>query len=109
MGHSNSLYEISKHGKSFLENFCSPQAEGFQSWGFLRDSMLNRGELLGFNSWGVFEELYSNKLLLHYKAGFNHISHDDPDLALELIGELIDPEYTYYDLTGDEDLDQEDE
>lgn len=109
-GHGNSLDEIYSNGEKFLIDFCSPSPEGYTTWDSLKEFM-KKGELVSFNSWGVFDELFSEKLYSKYKNGNKTISSTDPQLGLELINELVDPNYQYVDLSyynydpneGDED------
>jgi hypothetical protein len=111
-GHGKSLDEISASAEKFLIAFCSPRAEGFTTWDSLKNSMINRCTLISFNSWGIFDELFSEKLYIEYKKGNTKISSTDPQLGLQLINELVDPNYDFYnlgfyDFDPDEDDDNE--
>jgi hypothetical protein len=98
-GHGESLISITQTGRDFLEDFCSPRMEGFHTWDVLKDIMLRRSDLISFHSWGVFGELYSNKLLERYKDGDLTLKSNDPNLGLELLDELIDPNYEFINLS----------
>ena len=100
IGHSFSLEEISKRGTEFLANFCSPRYEGFTNWFTLRDAMIDTGELVSFHGWGIFAELYSNKLLNEYKNGNSSISSTNPELGLSLLEELVDANYEFIRLSN---------
>lgn len=98
-GHGNSLDEIYNSGERFLTDFCSPRREGFTTWDYLRETMIKRCSLISFHSWGIFSELFSEKLYQEYKQGNTSISSTDPALGLKLIDELIDPTYEFIDLS----------
>ncbi|HFK5543292.1 TPA: hypothetical protein ACG0AR_000132 [Elizabethkingia anophelis] len=100
LGHGKSLMTITSTGQKFLSNFCSPHMEGFHNWDHLSESMLTRcNPLISFKCWGAFEEVLSDKILQKYQAGESDISFDDPHLGLEVINELIDPNYQFYNLS----------
>ena len=107
-GHGNSLNQITAYGEAFLKGFCSPKPEGFLSWEYLREYMLeNNRSLLQFKVWGVFEEIYSEKLLLSYQNGENDLEFEDPYLGVRFINELIDPKYGFIALSNYEDEDED--
>lgn len=110
-GHGNSLQAITSQGESFLENFCTPRTEGFHTWDILSEIMLRRCNLISFQSWGVFEEVYTEKLMERYKNGDIELTFDDPNLGLEMLNELIDSDYEFYNLSyygvDAEDFDEE--
>jgi len=98
MGQGQSLYEITSYGFKFLEDICSPRIEGFHTWDVLQDCMLESSDLIEFHAWGVFLELYTDRLTLEYKNGNNTVSVNDPHLGLALINELIDENYNFIDI-----------
>jgi hypothetical protein len=109
-GHGKSLDEISASADKFLNAFCRPRTEGFTTWDSLKGSMINSSTLISFNSWGIFDELFSEKLYIEYKKGNTNISSTDPQLGLQLINELVDPNYEFYNLTYyDYDRDEDNE
>lgn len=111
-GHGESLISITDTGSQFLEDFCKPMMEGFHTWDILKDIMLKRSELISFHAWGVFGELYSEKLLEEYKKGNLELKSDDPILGINLLEELIDPEYDFIYLSSyyqDDDDDDDDD
>lgn len=99
MGHGNSLQAISTQAEKFLEHFCTPRSEGYHEWYTLRDIMLSRCELVSFQAWGAFEEIHAEKLLQRYKSGELYLSFDSPEIGLELVEELIDPNYDFINLS----------
>lgn len=100
IGHGASLDAIRLQGQLFLENFCRPVPEGFEKWEILRQAMDDRCELLiSFQCWGVFRELYSDKLIQHYKEGDTGLAFDEPVVGLELINELSEPNYDFFNLS----------
>nr|WP_315173163.1 hypothetical protein [uncultured Flavobacterium sp.] len=98
-GHGNSLEQIFNTGEKFLVDFCNPRVEGFTTWNSLRDIMIQNSTLISFNSWGIFAELFSEKLYNEYKKGNKNISSTNPELGLQLINELVDPNYEFYNLS----------
>lgn len=97
-GHGQSLEQITDAGEPFLKSFSSPRAEGFTTWKFLRDTMVSRATLQSFRAWGIFEELFLEKIQNEYETGDLSVSYDDPTLGLKLIDELVDDTYEFYDL-----------
>lgn len=95
IGHSESLIAITNAGRDFLEDFCEPRMEGFHTWDILKEFMNGRSELISFYSWGVFGDLYAEKLLEEYKKGNHNVSFDNPHLGMSLLDELIDPDYKF--------------
>ncbi len=100
IGHGNSLSEITDYGNRFLKNFCSPMAEGFTYWGALRDIMLQRADLIAFEAWGMFGEVFAEELAAEYERGNFSCSVTSPELGLMAIEELIDQDYDFIDLAG---------
>lgn len=98
-GHGKSLDEISKSGEKYLRVFCSPRSEVFSTWDDLKDAIDRRANpLIAFSSWGIIRELYEKKLINSYLEGKIDTKIDDPSLGLELVNELIDPDYEFIDL-----------
>lgn len=98
-GHGRSLEQIEEAGASFLSSFSKPRAEGFTTWKNLRDIIIHRAELVSFRAWGIFDELLSEKIKNEYQKGNLQVSYDNPLLGLELIDEIVDDEYQFYDLS----------
>lgn len=98
-GHGESLEQLVNASEPFLKDFCTPRAEGFTTWQFLRDTMISRGTLKSFRTWGIFEELLSEKILSEYKKGNTAYTFDSPEIGLKLIGEIVDEDYQFIDLT----------
>ena len=63
--------------------------------------MLKKPDMIEFQSWGVFAELLSEKLAEKYIQGKYSIKLTDPQLGLELIGELVDDDYEFIESLGD--------
>ncbi|MNL47137.1 hypothetical protein D3C87_1699050 [compost metagenome] len=61
--------------------------------------MVERADLVSFRAWGIFDELLSEKIKKEYKKGNLQVSYDNPLLGLELIDEIVDDEYEFYDLS----------
>ena len=68
-GHGKSLFDITEEGKKFLNKFCSPTTEGLTTWDTLKRFMEGRAELIAFKAWGIFGELFADKLKLEYEKG----------------------------------------
>jgi hypothetical protein len=94
-GHGESLHKITSSGSEFLSGFCSPQMEGFHNWDVLSEIMLNRAELLAFQGWGLFGDLFNERLIKEYSEGNIDISVTSAELGLEVVNELIDPDYQF--------------
>ena len=97
-GHGYSLETISKYGERFLKNICSVRTEGFNTWEIHRRDISKNSELLSFFGWGIFGELYADKLLQKYNSGENTIQSDNPQLGIELIDGLVDINYDFINL-----------
>jgi hypothetical protein len=98
IGHGNSLDEIRSYGCQFLNNICSPRPEDFTYWYDLRESMLSNSELIAFEAWGMFGEIFSEKLAAEYSQGNLTCSATSPQIGLKVIEELIDSKYKFVDL-----------
>lgn len=94
-GHSHSLNKITSSGSKFLSGFCSPKMEGFHNWDVLSKIMLNRAELLAFQGWGMFGDLFNERLIKEYADGNIDISITSAELGFEVVNELIDPHYQF--------------
>lgn len=94
-GHGNSLTKITLSATEFLSGFCYPTMEGFHNWDVLKKTMLSRGELLAFRGWGLFGDLYNERLIKEYSEGNIHLSITNPELGLEVVENLIDPNYPF--------------
>lgn len=109
-GHSQSLEDIMDVGCIFLKGFCSPAPEGFADWRALKPIMLGRSGLISFRGWGIFGEIFFDRLAAEYQAGDISIAVDCPRLGLKVIEDLIDPDYPDIDVNFYmSDLSEEDE
>jgi len=97
-GHGATLNSVTRTGRQFVEHFCEPRMEAFTTWDVHEKIMLERGELISFQAWGVFGELYSEKLLESYRDGEIDIASDCPKLGLQLVNELVNPNYEFINL-----------
>lgn len=98
-GQSQSLSAITRTGEKFLKNFCKPKMEGFYTWDILEKFMIDRGTLISFHSWGIFNELFYQKLEETYIQGNTQIQNNNPELGLQILKELINPKYDFIDLS----------
>ncbi len=109
-GHGRSLQELTNETERFLKGFCSPRPEGFTTWPLLGDIMNRRAEHLSFAAWGFFGERHLELLQEKYKEGQSP-TFDSPEVGLELITKVIDPDVPYIDFAywnwDDEDDDGE--
>lgn len=105
-GHGQSLNELTDEAERFLKGFCSPRPEGFTTWPALLHIMDARAEYVSFAAWGFFGERHLDLLQEKYKEGKSPI-FDAPNLGLELVDRVIDPNVPFVDLVhidwGDED------
>ncbi len=88
-GHGASLDDIAEVGRRYTRNFSDPRSELYASWKPLRNSMIQRCELISFQAWGAFQEAFFDRLQGAYSAGQLSFHHDDPQLGLEVVDELI--------------------
>ncbi len=98
-GHGVSLSNITKVGSKFLEGVCEPMMEGFTTWDVLSDIMISRADLIAFQGWGMFGDVFNDRLISEYSAGNIDVSVTCPDIGLNVIEELIDPKYEFIDLS----------
>lgn len=109
-GHGPSLFELREDAERFLLGFCSPRAEGLQTWTNSREIMLDRAEFVSFVAWGFFGERHLELLQEKYKEGQNPV-FDSPEIGLELVTRVIDSDTPFINLAhvnwGDEDDERE--
>ena len=98
-GHGQSLETIVENACRFLDGFCSPRREGYTHWGDLRSIMLPRAELVSFVGWGLFGELFQDRLSKEYEQGNIALLPDSAELGLSLTDEIIDENAPHLDLT----------
>ena len=99
-GAGNALNELIDCCRVFLVDICRPTPEGFTSWNNLRKVMTNQTELIAFEAWGMFGEVFTEKLAREYQNGNHNCLRTSPDLGLTAIDELIDNDYTFIDLVN---------
>lgn len=114
-GQSQTLEEITEVARQALGRILNPRAEGFTHWGQLYGAIMGqRSQLLAFAGWGRFGDRFSEKLKALYGAGDFTAKHDDPDLGLTVVEELVtamappNPAYLVFEHDPPEDLDGED-
>lgn len=99
-GASQALAEIEAHGSRFFVNICSPQPEGFSTWDQIQRSMENHhAEMIAFQGWGLFGEMFSKRLAQAYEAGDSDTAWDCPTIGLSVVSELIDSDYDFVDVS----------
>lgn len=96
-GHGSSLNSLYGAASLLLDNICSPIPEGFTSWGYLKNHILENYKPIYFDSWGVFKELAIKKLSDKYKNGVYNTDLNSVSLGLEVLNEIIDENYQYID------------
>lgn len=100
LGHGKSLINLTQSGSKFLEKICKPRMEGFVTWQILSEIMLDRGILVAFKGWGTFGKIFNEKLLEEYNDGNYSTSSTCPDIGLKTVLSLINPKYSFIDLSG---------
>jgi hypothetical protein len=115
-GQSQTLQEISDVADQALSRILKPRPEGFTHWGQLRREIEDvRSQLLAFAGWGRFGDRFSERLTALYAAGDFDAKHDDPDLGLAVVAELVtgtvppDPAYMVFEDDLPEGLDEKDD
>lgn len=96
-GHCQSIFEVARHSYKFLTQVCSPEIEALTDWAFLRNEMHSKGKLIAFQGWGLFGELFYERLSKEYDNGNINILSSCPDLALDIIDSLVDENYPFID------------
>src|SRR5690606_15998159 len=77
-GHGHLLDSICDEGIRFLEGFSKPVPEDYTDWNTLKTRIFENTDALAFVGWGIFEELFFDRLHQEYENGeFDH-SHIDP-------------------------------
>lgn len=95
-GHSSTLFKITESGYRFLKSFCNPKSENSVDWKHLHREMLTMyEELISFQGWGVFGELFNERLIDRYSKGNTGFSSDDPRIGMEILRDIIDPNYEH--------------
>lgn len=110
-GAGNALNELIDCCQTFLVDICSPKPSCFTSWDGLRKIMTNQTELVAFEAWGMFGEVFTEKLAQEYRAGNLDCLRTSPELGLAAIDEIVDQDYPFIDLAhlyvDDEDEEEE--
>lgn len=97
-GHSKALSEVLQVARRALGRVSSPRAEGFTLWPQLREMMdarvgpVARAELIAFAGWGRFGDSFADHLIRCFGDGELSRAHDDPELGLDVIAELLTDE-----------------
>jgi len=89
-GHGQMLNKISEAGERFLKTFCEPRPEYFTDWANLKPQIFEETDALAFVSWGIFEELFFERLVKEYELIDSDYRHDNPLLAIAMLNEIID-------------------
>ncbi len=91
-GHGGSLFKIATEVKKILGDFCTPECEGFTNWKELYKFMKGN-KLISFYSWGIYEDLFLERILKKQKKGDTKMSLRSPDEGIEFIRELLGDEF----------------
>lgn len=95
-GHSSTLFRITESGEDFLKIFCEPRIEISADWKHLYGDILDmHEEIISFQSWGFFGELFNERLLDKYSKCSTSYSSDDPRIGEEILTEFIDLHSNY--------------
>lgn len=98
-GHGQSLDDIMEVGRQYTRHFSDPRTELYASWRPLRNSMIGRCELVSFQAWGTFQEMFFDRLQRAYIIGAAVPPHDDPLLGLSVVDEMVSLEKQPLDLS----------
>jgi hypothetical protein len=88
-GQGQMLDKICDAGKIFLKGFCEPRPEDFRDWGYLKEFPFRNMDALAFASWGIFEEMYFERLAKEYRAIDLDFEHDNPMVAISMLNEIV--------------------
>jgi hypothetical protein len=89
-GHGQMLTEICEAGEAFLKGFCDPRPEDFRDWSCLKPYIFQETDALAFVGWGLFEELFYERLAKDSDALDLDLRHDNPLVAISMLNEIID-------------------
>lgn len=110
-GHGHMLDSICDAGIRLLESFSKPRPENYSDWNALKAKVFENTDAIAFVGWGIFEELFFERLVQEYKTGDFDYRHDDPLLAIAMLNEIIAEQSLSIDWEqmgyNDEDNDQE--
>lgn len=98
-GHGSTLSSIRTVASNMLDDFCSPQMEGFTTWDAHEEIMRGRAELIAFSGWGFFGKRYFELLQSEYQAGASDLSHDDPTVGRKMLDQVLDPDAPFVNLS----------
>jgi hypothetical protein len=62
--------------------------------------MERRAKHIAFIGWGMFGEAYLEKLKETYRQGNESCSSTDPELGREVISEIVDENYEFFDVSN---------
>lgn len=96
-GHGHLLDSICDAGIRFLEGFSKPSPENYTDWNVLKPRIFENTDAIAFVGWGIFEELFFERLHREYQDGEFDYSHDDPLVAIAMLNEIIGEERLYVD------------
>jgi len=96
-GHGQMLDKICEAGERFLNSFCEPRPEYFTDWMNLKPQIFQETDALAFVGWGIFEELFYERLAKEYEMADFDYRHDNPLLAISMLNEIIDETKLYVD------------
>jgi hypothetical protein len=96
-GHGHLLDSICDAGIRFLEGFSKPSPESYTDWNVLKPRIFENTDALAFVGWGIFEELFFERLHREYQDGEFDYRHDDPLVAIAMLSEIIGGETLYVD------------
>jgi hypothetical protein len=88
-GHGQMLTEICEAGETFLKGFCETRPEDFRDWGYLKRFFFEETDALAFVGWGIFEELFYERLARECDALDLDLRHDNPLIAISMLNEII--------------------
>lgn len=96
-GHGHMLDSVCDAGIQFLNGICQPRPENYTDWSSLKLKIFEDTDAIAFVGWGLFEELFFERLAQEYKNGDFDYRHDSPLLAIEMLNEIVSKEKLYQD------------
>lgn len=110
-GHGYALEDIKNYGQKFIEDFCSPRTEGFDCWENLKPAIFDQTDALAFVGWGIFGELFFDRLAIELKNGIYDCDSTNPLLAISLLNEIIIEDHARIDYSTfrDDEISDDDE
>jgi hypothetical protein len=96
-GHGHMLDSVCDSGIHFLESFSQPRPENYTDWNTLKPKVFENSDAIAFVGWGIFEELFFERLAQEYRNSDFDPRHDCPRVAIEMLNEIVSEQSLHID------------